>query len=124
MTMTETAPTLKLVFEEAEIPATTRTVPPNPYLEAVQAVVGKKKSMVVTLPTTDEKVVKAALSAITRCGHLIVPPVSVRKTSVIVGQTTRITFWTRDLIVHAKPAPEAAPAVAPEPAVKPVPKGK
>ena len=126
MTITETAPTLKLVFVEADIPTTKRATAPNPYLEAVQAIVGKEKSMTVTLPTTDEKLVKTALGLITRCGQLIDPPVSVRKTIVKDGQTTRVTFWTRALIVHKKPeqGDGPAPTVEPQPAVKAVPKGK
>ena len=125
MTITETAPTLKLVFVEADIPTTKRATAPNPYLEAVQAIVGKEKSMTVTLPTTDEKLVKTALGLITRCGQLIDPPVSVRKTIVKDGQTTRVTFWTRALIVHKKPEQaDVAPTVEPQPAVKAVPKGK
>ena len=126
MTITETAPTLKLVFVEADIPTTKRATAPNPYLEAVQAIVGKEKSMTVTLPTTDEKQVKTALGLITRCGQLIDPPVSVRKTIVKDGQTTRVTFWTRALIVHKKPeqGDGPAPTVEPQPAVKAVPKGK
>ena len=88
---------------------------------------------------------RAAVAQLTKAGQLTKPPVSVRRTLVKVGQTTRMTFWTRDLITHKKeetetepmaennpeagtePTAEKTPEAAPEPpteppAVKAVPK--
>ena len=122
--MTTTAPALALVFEEADIPVTKRTGTPNPFTEAVQAIIGREKSMTVMLPTIDEKAVKTAVAQLTRAGQLTTPAVSVRKTVTKSGHMTRIVFWTRDLIVHKKPelGDGPAPTVEPEPAVKAVPK--
>ena len=125
MTVETPAP---LVFEETDIPTRGRTGAPNPFLEAVQAIVGREKSMTVTLPTVNEKQVRAAVAQLTKAGALTTPPVSVRRTVTKVGQATRITFWTRDQITHKKeevlgdgPAPEANPEPAVEPAVEPAP---
>ena len=117
-----------LVFEESDIPTRGRTGAPNPYVEAVQAIIGREKSLTVTLPTLDEKVVRAAVALLTKAGALTTPPVSVRRTITKAGQTTRITFWARDQITHKKDEATVEPAVEPavepsvEPALKAVPK--
>ena len=105
-----------LVFEESDIPNRTRAASANPYLEAVQAILGREKSLTVTLPTVDDKEVRAAVSLLTKAGQAATPPVSVRRTITKAGQTTRITFWTRPLITHKKeePAVEAAPKPTPK----------
>ena len=106
--MTETATVPALVFEASEgIPVVARKSAPNPYAEAVQSLVGHKRTLTVTLPTLDEKTVKQAVALLTKAGQAATPAVSVRKRLVVSGKTTRVTFWTRPLIVH-KPAEVAA----------------